>query len=60
MAGYVIGSMAHYKFLKGRLIDISNKLKSSEIDFEERVTLMHNQCEIVDKLEQYFPDGKPK
>lgn len=60
MAGYVIGSMAHYKFLKERLIDISNKLESSDIDFEERVTLMHNQCEIVDQLEQYFPDGKPE
>lgn len=60
MAGYVIGSMAHYKFLKGRLIDISNKLKSSDLDFEERVILMVNQCDIVDRLEKYFPDGKPK
>ena len=36
MAGYVIGSKAHYEFLKEKLIDISTILKSFELNGEEK------------------------
>lgn len=40
MAGYVIGSKAHYEFLKEKLIDISVIFKSFELNDEEKKSYM--------------------
>ena len=39
MAGYVIGSKAHYEFLKEKLIDISTILRSFELNDDEKTEL---------------------
>lgn len=60
MAGYVIGSKAHYKFLKEKLIDISTILKSFELNEEEKKELFVKQAQFMNQMEEYFPDGQPK
>ena len=58
MAGYVIGSKAHYKFLKEKLIDISVILKSFDLSREEKNELFVKQVDFMNQLEKYFPDGE--
>ena len=60
MAGYVIGSKAHYKFLKEKLIDISTILGSFELNEEEKKGLFAKQVEFMNQLEKHFPNGQPK
>lgn len=60
MAGYVIGSKAHYEFLKEKLIDISTILESFELNEEEKKDLFVKQVEFINQLEKYFPNGQPK
>lgn len=60
MAGYVIGSKAHYEFLKEKLIDISTILESFELNEEEKKDLFVKQVEFINQLEKYFPNGQPE
>lgn len=60
MAGYVIGSKAHYEFLKEKLIDISTILGSFELSEEEKKELFVKQVEFMNHMEKYFPNGQPK
>ena len=60
MAGYVVGSKAHYRFLKEKLIDISATLKSFELSDEEKKELFVKQAQFLDHMEKYFPNGEPK
>lgn len=60
MAGYVIGSKAHYAFLKEKLIDISTILESFELNEEEKKDLFVKQVEFMNQLEKYFPNGQPE
>ena len=60
MAGYVIGSKAHYKFLKEKLIDISTIFESFELSEEEKKELFVKQVDFMNQLEKYFPNGEPK
>lgn len=60
MAGYVIGSKAHYEFLKEKLIDISTILESFELSEEEKKEMFVKQVQFMNQLEKYFPDGQPK
>lgn len=60
MAGYVIGSKAHYEFLKGKLIDISTILGSFKLSEEEKKDLFVKQVEFMNHMEKYFPNGQPK
>ena len=60
MAGYVRGSKAHYKFLIRVMLDISEKLKSSDVTQEEKGKLFIKQSEFMNQLEKYFPNGEPK
>ena len=60
MAGYVIGSKAHYEFLKEKLIDISTILESFELSEDEKKELFVKQVEFMNQLEKYFPNGQPK
>lgn len=60
MAGYVKDSKAYYKFLIAILLDISNKLKSEDVSYEERAKLYKEQSAIIDKLMEHFEDGKPE
>ena len=60
MAGYVIGSKAHYEFLKEKLIDISTILKSFELNGEEKKELFVKQVQFMNQMEKYFPNGQPK
>lgn len=59
MAGYVIGSKAHYKFLKEKLIDIGFILKSFDLSREEKNELFVKQVDFMNQLEKYFPNGEP-
>ena len=60
MAGYVIGSKAHYEFLKEKLIDISTIPKSFELNEEEKKELFVKQVQFMNQMEKYFPNGQPK
>lgn len=60
MAGYIIGSKSHYKFLIALLMDISDKLKSSKFTEKEKEKLYANQASIMNELMEYFEDGEPK
>lgn len=60
MAGFVKGSKAHYRFLKARLLDVSDKLKSSDISQEVKDKLFVKQVELMEQLTEYFQDGEPK
>lgn len=61
MAGYVIGSNAHYKFLKGRLIEVSEKLKSAKkYNLGDKSKLFIEEVNLMDQLMKYFPNGQPK
>ena len=60
MAGYVIGSKAHYEFLKEKLIDISVIFKSFELNDEEKKGLYNKQVEFMNQMEKYFPNGEPE
>lgn len=60
MAGYVIGSKAHYEFLKERLLDISTILMSFELNEEEERELRVKRAEFINHMEKYFPNGQPK
>ena len=60
MAGYVIGSKAHYEFLKEKLIDVSTILASFNLNDEERKELYTKQVQFMDHLEKYFPNGQPE
>lgn len=60
MAGYVIGSKAHYAFLKERLIDISTILGSFDLSDKEKKELFVKQVEFMNHMEKYFPNGQPK
>ena len=60
MAGYVIGSKAHYEFLKEKLIDISTILKSFELNEEEKKGLFVKQVQFMNQMEKYFSNGQPK
>lgn len=60
MAGYVIGSKAHYEFLKEKLIDISTILGSFKLSEEEKKDLFVKQVEFMNHMEKYFPNGQPK
>lgn len=60
MAGYVAGSKNHYNILIWNLLDISEKLKSSDVSQEEKDKLFVKQMKIADLMMRYFPDGQPK
>lgn len=60
MAGYVIGSKAHYEFLKEKLIDISTILRSFELNDDEKTELFANQMNFMNQMEKYFHNGQPK
>ena len=60
MAGYVIGSKAHYEFLKEKLIDVSTILGTFELNDEEKKELFVKQVQFMNQLEKYFPNGEPK
>ena len=60
MAGYVIGSKAHYEFLKEKLIDISTILQSFELNEEEKKELFVKQVQFMNHMEKYFPNVQPK
>lgn len=61
MAGYVIGSKAHYKFLKGRLIEVSDKLKAcKKYNLGDKSKLFREEVDIMDQMMKYFPNGQPK
>lgn len=60
MAGYVIGSKAHYEFLKEKLIDISTIFESFELSEEEKKELFVKQVQFMNQLEKYFPNGQPR
>lgn len=60
MAGYVIGSKAHYKFLKEKLIDIGTILVAFNLSEEEKKGLFVKQVEFMNQMEKYFPNGQPK
>ena len=61
MAGYVIGSKKHYEFLKGRLIDISDKLKTAKkYNLGDKSKLFIEEVNVMDQMLKYFPDGQPK
>jgi len=60
MAGYVIGSKAHYDFLKEKLIDISTILGTFKLNEEEKKSLFIKQVEFMNQMEKYFPDGQPE
>lgn len=60
MAGYVIGSKAHYWFLKEKLIDIGTILKSFELNEEEKKALFIKQVQFMNQMEKDFPNGEPK
>ena len=60
MAGYVIGSKAHYEFLKEKLIDISTILSAFNLSEEEKKGLFVKQVEFMNQMEKYFPNGQPK
>lgn len=61
MAGYVIGSKAHYRFLKSRLIEISEKLKTAKnYNLECKSKLFLEEVDVMDQLMKYFPNGQPK
>lgn len=60
MAGYVIGSKAHYEFLKEKLIDISTILRSFELNDDEKTELFAKQVNFMNQMEKYFPNGQPK
>lgn len=53
MAGYVLGSKLWYEHAKDRLIEISEKLKSSDIKEDERERLYSEQYELMYQLENY-------
>lgn len=60
MAGYVIGSKAHYESLKEKLIDISTILQSFELNEDEKKELFAKQVQFMNHMEKYFPNGHPK
>ena len=60
MAGYVIGSKAHYEFLKEKLIDISTILGTFDLSEKEKKELFVKQVEFMNHIEKYFPNGQPK
>ena len=60
MAGYVIGSKAHYEFLKEKLIDIGTILTAFNLSEEEKKGLFVKQVEFMNHIEKYFPNGQPK
>lgn len=60
MAGYVIGSKAHYDFLKEKLIDIGAILGAFNLSEEEKKELFVKQVQFMDQMEKYFPNGQPK
>ena len=60
MAGYVIGSKAHYDFLKEKLIGISTILGTFKLNEEEKKNLFIKQVEFMNQMEKYFPNGQPK
>lgn len=61
MAGYVIGSKKHYEFLKGRLIEVSDKLKTAKkYDLLDKSKLFHEEVDIMDQMLKYFPNGLTK
>lgn len=61
MVGYVKGSKAHYKFLKGRLIDISDKLKTAKkYNLGDKSKLFIEEVNVMDQMMRYFPNGQPK
>lgn len=61
MVGFVIGSKAHYEFLKGRLIEISNKLKTAKkLNLSEKSELFFEELDIMDQILEYFPNGEPE
>ena len=61
MAGYVIGSKAHYEFLKGRLIEVSDKLKTAKkYNLGDKSKLFREEVDIMDQMLKYFPNGLSK
>ena len=60
MAGYVVGSKAHYEFLKEKLIDISTILAAFNLSEEEKKELFVKQVQFMNHMEKYFPNGEPK
>ena len=60
MAGYIIGSKAHYEFLKEKLIDISTILESFELSDDEKKELFVKQVEFMNQLDEHFPNGEPE
>lgn len=60
MAGYVVGSKAHYDFLKEKLIDIGAILRAFNLSEEEKKALFAKQVQFMDQMEKYFPNGQPK
>lgn len=61
MAGYVKGSIAHYRFLKGRLIEVSDKLKTAKkYNLGDKSKLFIEEVNLMDQLMKYFPHGQPK
>lgn len=60
MAGYVKGSKNHHQMLVWNLLDISEKLKSSDVSQEVKDKLFVEQMKITDQMMKYFPNGQPK
>lgn len=60
MAGYVIGSKAHYEFLKEKLIDVSTILQSFNLSDKEKKELFVKQVDFMNQIEKYFPNGQPE
>lgn len=60
MAGYAIGSKAHYEFLKEKLIGISTILRSFELNDDEKTEMFAKQVNFMNQMEKYFPNGQPK
>ena len=61
MAGYVIGSKAHYEFLKGQLIEISDKLKTAKkYNLGDKSKLFREEVDVMNQMLKYFPNGLSK
>ena len=61
MVGYVKGSNTHYKFLKGRLIEVSDKLKTAKkYNLGDKSKLFIEEVKLMDQMMKYFPNGQPK